>query len=130
MRRLAVAASLCCLLGVAFAWAADKKEEKKAANKKWTFIDLQPKANHKLKEDFHGNNFAGNNLESLPQGEQTLEGIKFKIGEGLIQLTSMQQEVADKPEKVEDIKVDAKFAKLHILHATGWRARDDTIIRQ
>jgi hypothetical protein len=122
MRRFA--ACLVCFLGVALAWAADDKKD----DKKWSFVDLQPKANQKLKEDFHGNAFPGNNLESLPQGEQTFEGVKFKIGEGLIQLTSTQQEVADKPEKVEGIKVDAACVKLHILHATGWRADDDTII--
>jgi hypothetical protein len=130
MRRLAVAATMCFLLGIAFAWAADEqKAEKKDKNaKKWVFVDLQSKANKKLKEDFHGSMFPGNNLESLPQGEQTFEGVKFKIGEKFIQLPSTQQEVAELPEKIEDIKVDAKVAKLHILHATGWRADDDTII--
>jgi beta-lactamase regulating signal transducer with metallopeptidase domain len=119
---------------IASAWAADDEKEekkaadKKAADKKWIFVDLQPKANHKLKEDFHGTRFPGNNLESLPQGEQTLEGVKFKIGESLIQLTSTMQEVADLPEKVEDIKVNAKFAKLHILQAVGWRADDDALV--
>src|SRR5438105_15964964 len=126
MPRFAIAAALCCVLGAALVWAADekkkddKKADKKDSDKKWILIDLQPKANHKLKDNFHGTDFQGNNLESLPQGEQTLEGIKFKIGEKYIQLTSTQAAVADMPEKVEGIKVDAKFAKLHILHATGW----------
>ena len=62
----------------------------------------------------------------LPAGEQTLEGVKFKIGEGMIQLGS--QTITDKPDKVEGIKVDKKFAKLHILHATGYATDDDTVI--
>jgi hypothetical protein len=82
-----------------------------------TYIDLQPKANQKLKDLFHSNT-EGNNLASLPTGEQKLEGVKFKIGEGLIQLGS--KVVQDRPEKVEGIKVDRTFTTLHILHATGY----------
>jgi hypothetical protein len=105
---------------------AKKADDKKAADKKWAFIDIQGKTNHKLKDDFHGGAFAGNNLANLPTGEQTLEGVKFKIGEGLIQLGGKMLE--DKPEKVEGIQVDKKLAKLHILHATGWNTDLDTII--
>src|SRR5437868_15064030 len=130
MRRLIFLMGVFCFLGVALAAADDKKEEKKddkkAASKKFSFIDLQPQSNHKLKEDFHSGDFPGNNLASLAAGEQTLEGVKFKIGEGLIQLGSKQ--VQDKPDKVEGIKVDKKFTKLHILHATGYSTDDDTII--
>ena len=81
------------------------------------YINLQAKANHKLKDNFHSNT-PGNSLAELPQGEQKLAGVKFKIGEGLIQLGS--QILNDKPEKVEGISVDRKFAKLHILHGTGY----------
>jgi len=48
------------------------------------FLDLQPHANQKLREAFGR---AGNDLAGLPTGEQTLAGVKFRIGEGLIQLT-------------------------------------------
>ena len=56
-----------------------------------------------------------------------MDGVKFKIGEKLIQLASA--ELKDSfPEKVEGIKVDAKFAKLHILQATGHSVEDDKVI--
>jgi hypothetical protein len=120
MRSYSVMAALICVLGATLTGVADDKK----SDKKWTCLDLQPKANQKLKEDFHDNAFPGNNLANLSQGEQTLEGVKFNIGEKLIQLTSTQESVAKMPEKVEGIKVDAKIAKLHILHATGWSAED------
>src|SRR5262249_35234569 len=88
-----------------------------APNATIVYINLQSKANHKLKDNFHSNT-PGNNLAELPQGEQKLAGLKFKIGERLIQLGS--QIPPDKPEKVEGISVGRKFVKLHILHATGY----------
>jgi hypothetical protein len=90
------------------------------------YIDLQPKGNQKLKDDFHSGNLPGNNLANLPTGKQTFAGVKFNIGDAAIQLGS--QRVEDKPEKVQGIKVDQKFDKLHILHATGYRAEEDTLI--
>jgi len=45
-----------------------------------------------------------------------LAGIKFKVGDGIIQLGSKAWK--DKPEKVEGIKIDRKVAKLHLLHST------------
>jgi hypothetical protein len=93
-----------------------------------TYVDLQPKANQKLKETFiSANNFEGNHLGELKQGKQTLEGFKFNIGEGMIYLAN--NKLKDKlPEKVEGIKVAAKFAHLHILHATAYRDAPDTVI--
>jgi len=127
MRRFIAALGLVCVLGVTLAWAAeDKKDTKKEAGKKFSYIDIQAKSNHKLADDFHSTNYPGNNLSSLPQGEQTLEEVKFKIGEKLMQLGSMQ--IADMPDKIEGIKVDRKLAKLHILHATGYSTDDDTTI--
>jgi hypothetical protein len=97
-----------------------------AKEKTVTYVDLQPKTNQKLKEPFHGSTDA-NDLADLKQEKQTLEGLKFNIGEGLIQLAN--ENLKDSlPEKVEGIKVDAKFAKLHILHAAGHSVADDTVI--
>jgi hypothetical protein len=103
---------------------------------KITYIDLQPKTNHKLKDNFHSGR-DGNNLSAVPQGEQKFEGVPFKVGEGLIQLGG--KTLPDLPEKVEGIPVGQVFAKLHILHATGygggpnqegsdWFVPDDTLI--
>src|SRR5207302_3508417 len=44
MRRLLASIGLCCFFLAALAWAADDKPaEKKAADKKFSYIDLQPK---------------------------------------------------------------------------------------
>jgi hypothetical protein len=64
----------------------------------------------------------GNNLTELPQGEQQLAGVKFKIGKGLIQLGSCV--LPGKPDKVDGIKVDRQFSRLHVLHATGNTQQD------
>jgi len=84
-----------------------------------TFIDLQEKANRRLVESWGGR--PDNNLSELPRGEQTLAGVKFKIGDGMIQLASRQRPKA--PEKV-GIDVDRMLAKLYILHGSEWAARD------
>jgi hypothetical protein len=89
-----------------------------AEEPKFAYIDLEAKATQKLAEKFGNDNREGNFL-TVPKGEQTFEKIKFKIGEGVIQLGS--KVLTEQPEKVEGIKVDKKLAKLHILHATGWR---------
>ena len=83
-------------------------------------LDLQPKANQKLAENFHNENFEGNNLAQLPRGESLFGDVRFKIEEKLIQLGC--KHVKDKPDKVEGIAVGKKFAKLYLLHATGFGA--------
>src|SRR4051812_6805906 len=88
--------------------------------KKFSYVDLQPKANQKLTDNFAGDE--GNSLASLPTGEQTLEGVKFKIGEGMIQLDSPFFK-DDKPDKVEGIPIGKTFAKLHIVQATQFGSR-------
>jgi hypothetical protein len=100
------------------------------------YIDLKAKANHKLKDPFHdAGTFKENNLAALKVGVQKLGGVKFKIGEGFLQLGSKL--LPNMPEKVEGIAVNRKLAKLHILHATGWGSSpegnpaheaDDTLI--
>jgi hypothetical protein len=77
------------------------------------FIDLQPKANHQLTEDFSAQ---GNNLGELPTGEKTFGGVRFKIGKGFVQLGSKVMD--NMPDKVEGLMVGKMFAQLHILHAT------------
>jgi hypothetical protein len=86
------------------------------ADAKFIFLDLQPNANHKLVDDLHET--PGTNLVNLGQGEQTLMGVPFKIGEKIIHLKGAH--VPKAPEKVEGIKVGEKFDRLHILHTTGY----------
>src|SRR5262249_24813460 len=106
MTRLLVGAVTWWCLSVAFANAGEAK---------FTAVDLQPQANQKLADNF-GSGREGNNLAELPKGEQTFEGVKFKIEDGLIQLGSKLLK-EQRPDKVEGIKVGKTFAKLHILHA-------------
>jgi hypothetical protein len=98
----------------------------KPTPEKYTPLDLKAKTNQKLKEDFHTGSFKGNNLSPLPRGKQKFGGVPFFIGEGLIQLGSSV--VKNKPAKVEGIAVGRTFGRLHILHATGWKADDGTVI--
>jgi RNA polymerase sigma factor (sigma-70 family) len=77
------------------------------------FLDLQPHATQRLSESFV---YDGNNLASLPRGEQTLGGVPFQIGDGLILLRGK----GNVPSKVEGIRADTNFSTLHVLHATHW----------
>ncbi len=128
MNSLSIAVMITCLLGMNSALYAVGPV---------TFIDLQPYANQKLNEGF-GTGHENNNLRDLPRGEQILGDCKFQIGEGLLQLGST---VVKKtmPEKIDGIKVDRKFTKLHILQAThcgggpiqpdnAWYVKDGTLI--
>src|SRR5262245_44039612 len=105
MKRLLVAAMLGWVLG-----AAPAPDDKKLFP-----VDLQPQANRKL-TDNQGSGTEGNHLKELPTGEQTFGGIRFKVGDGLIQLGSKLMDTM--PDKVEGIQVGRRCAKLHILHAT------------
>src|SRR6516164_7354262 len=80
------------------------------------FLDLQPKANQKLSDNFHSGANTGNNLANLPKGYQTFAGVKFHIGNSLIQLASPR--VPNKPARVKGIEVGQAFATMYILHAT------------
>jgi hypothetical protein len=116
--------SLAALAGIVFAGALTAAPAPEDAGP--FYIDLQPQANVKLKDDFHSGRYAGNNLANLPTGKQTFADVKFKIGDGLLQLGSSN--VPDKPDKIEGIKVGRAFKKLHFLHACGHKAPDDTVI--
>src|SRR5436305_15183190 len=80
--------------------------------KRCTLIDLGPQANQKLKDGYGSD---GNNLAALPAGEGNFGGVRFRIGDGLIRLSG--SESTDQPDKADGIKVNAKCAKLHVLHA-------------
>lgn len=106
MRHL-LATSCLCLTCCSLIFAEESKN-------RFTFIDLQPKANQVLNETF-SQNFPDAHLADLPQGEQKFDKVPFKIGPGCICLGSTLK--ADKPDKVE-IPVKRKLAKIFMLHAT------------
>jgi hypothetical protein len=87
-----------------------------------TCLDLQAKANLKLTEAL-GNAHPANTLAALPRGDQKLGGVKFEIGNRLIQLQGSAVPHAEGtkrfPAKVEGIPVGRTFAKLSVLHAAG-----------
>jgi RNA polymerase sigma factor (sigma-70 family) len=107
---------------------------------KFTFVDLQPKGNHKLSETL--GDFPGNNLAKLAQGVQDLRGTWYQVGERLIrvrgrrspepparkvdrlesEILQLSEEVQipepPAPEAVRGIPIDARFDALHILHST------------
>jgi hypothetical protein len=93
-----------------------------------SFIDLQPKANHKLADAFDPTG-RPNNLAEMPRGEQSFGGVRFKIADRLIHLGSNQR--PEWPKKVEGILVDKMVARLYIFHGTQWGlAADGTKIGQ
>ena len=103
------------LVGCAVLVASCFAAQRALAQKSIHYIDLNPYANRKLTGNL-GSGGQDNSLGELPSGEQTLGGIKFQVGPGLIQLGSTMLDSL--PEKVEDIVLDRKVAKLHFLHAT------------
>jgi hypothetical protein len=123
MKRFLILIVACGLSGARLAPAVPVNR----GQKETTFVDLQPKANAKVKENFQGGT-AGNNLAALPGGEQKLAGVRFQIGNRLIQLAGKGQN--NGPDKVEGIKVGRAFTRLYILHATGtgWGTKDGEVI--
>ncbi|MGQ9575935.1 MAG: redoxin family protein [Thermoguttaceae bacterium] len=87
---------------------------------KLVFADLQPKANWRLAQGQPDD--PDNHLGQLAPGEQTLEGVRYRIGESMIQLGN--KFLPDAPLKVEGIELDARAAKLYILHAARWCGED------
>jgi hypothetical protein len=111
--RDSISRTIACL--VAFSAAATVVAAVDEPAKAWRFLDIQDKANAELNAD--QGNYEGNNLKEVPRGEQTLAEARFKVGEKFIHIRGDKE--PDLPEKVEGIKVDSAFEKLHILHSTG-----------
>jgi serine/threonine protein kinase/Flp pilus assembly protein TadD len=85
---------------------------------KFTSVDLQPRANQKLNDNF---GTEGNNLVEVGKDPRTFDGVNFNLGPGIIQLGS--NALKSKPAKVEGIQVGNKCGKIHILHATQFGTR-------
>jgi hypothetical protein len=83
------------------------------SNREFSYADLQPYSNFKLAEPVGGNNRA-----ELGEGEKSLAGVKFYIGEGFVQLGSTVYREA--PDKITGIKIGKLCDTLHLLHATGY----------
>ncbi len=79
----------------------------------YQYVDLGPKGNQALGQDI---GVEGNNLKEVPQGKHDFAGTKFKVGEKMVHVRGASK--PELPEKVEGIKVGARFDKLHILQST------------
>lgn len=78
-----------------------------------TKLSIQDKANVSL--DATLGRIEGNDLKSLPRGEQTFNNVPFEIGKKLLQT---RPKVIDKlPEKIEGLEIKKTISKLHILQA-------------
>jgi hypothetical protein len=86
---------------------------------RFIYLNLQPQANVGL-------DATDNSLAELPKGEQDFAGVKFNIGEKLIQVGGSKGE--GKPEKVEGIKVGMTCRRFHFLHACHGSARKGATI--
>ncbi|HEU4752481.1 MAG TPA: hypothetical protein VFU47_05180 [Armatimonadota bacterium] len=109
MRPSRLPVALVCAAAVLLARAA-------ASESRFVFVDLQPKANHRLNEELHKS--AGNHLGNLPQGEYRFEDSRWKIGEMMLHLKS--ENVPEAPEKIDGLKVGARCDRLHFLHTCGY----------
>ena len=98
---------------------------------KLVFVDLQSLANRKLTDST--GEIAGNDLKDLSPGEQTLAGVKFRIGKGVLQLAG--KKLPAMPAKIEGLRVHTRVIRLYILHATQFadaphQVNDGTTIGQ
>lgn len=112
----------------AIGYSAAREPSPPASGVKFTFVDIQPKGNHKLADTL--GSLAGNHLADVPQGKQTLGCSVFNIGERLIRVRG--QRAPDPPKAVRGIAIGEKFDTFHILHSTmfgnGFEVEDGTEI--
>jgi len=99
--------------------AQEAAENKTGAGKpqqgNYVFADLQPLANHKLKDSFNPEG-KDNSLRSLPQGAQEFCQIRFRVGPGFIRLGGNQR--TELPRTMNAIAVGSLCQKLHFLLGT------------
>lgn len=94
-------------------------------------IDLSAYYNDSLETGWQHQLMPGNNLATLPQGRQVLDGVEFDVP-GIVQLTSRKLQsyatATNFPESIEGIVIGRTCQRLHFLHATGWDAIAGTSI--
>ena len=79
-------------------------------------LDLGAHANQKRGDKFSPT--AGNDLQELPEGEQTLAGVKLRVADRVIQLAGTR--LPEAPPRVEGIPVQRRANRLYILQGTQW----------
>ena len=87
-------------------------------------IDLFSSYNAELSNCWFNSKWRGNDLATLPEGFQQLDGIAFDI-RGLIQLGGIHPALRPGyPRDVSGIKTGVHAQALHFLHAYGWTVED------
>ena len=140
------ALGLCLALGALGAWwamAANRRAVRPAAARsgatpaldrparasRFQTVDLQPWGNLALDDGFVDTGTGppvGNDLASLPRGDQTFDGIPFAIGQRMIRLHGRRAPAATN--QVRGIRVGAAFDRIHVLHAVhGWVRTGDEV---
>ena len=94
----------------------------------YRYVDLGPKGNQALAQDI---GVKGNHLKEVPQGKHDFAGTTFQVGEKMVHVRGESK--SELPEKVEGIKVGARFDNLHILQSTEFgemprKVKDGTAI--
>lgn len=107
MSRLLLILALCGLVNLASA------EEKR----RFAVVDLKDKFTQQRPEKAIREQPEANFL-TIEAGYQTLGGVKFIVGEGVVQLGS--KALPNLPMEVDGIQIGRKFSELHILHATNY----------
>jgi WD40 repeat protein/tRNA A-37 threonylcarbamoyl transferase component Bud32/peroxiredoxin/ribosomal protein S27E len=84
-------------------------------------IDLQAKANGKRTGSAEAQGAPDNLLGGLPGGDQVLQGVAFKIGDGLLRIRSTT--LPNAPESITGLVVGARLRRIFFLHAGEWGTR-------
>ena len=87
-------------------------------------LDLKGKSNQQINDLSGGGDFEGNGLAELPRGEPVLGGVRFRVGDTMIQLGSTNLDSA--PKQLEGIPVGRQVARIYLLHGTQWGDPDET----
>jgi len=92
-------------------------------------LDLSAYYNAAFQQNWHNPKDVGNNLELLPRGIQSFNGIQYDV-RGVIQLDSqgISQTQPGYPEEVAGIKIGRRCTKLYFLQGAGWTEKDGTAI--
>jgi tetratricopeptide (TPR) repeat protein len=84
-------------------------------------LDLSPFYNAALHEDWHGRQWKGNNLATLPTGQRTFGGVEFDV-RGVVQLAGVEidKHAPGFPKEASRIPVRRIARRIHFLHASAW----------
>ena len=83
---------------------------------RFSFVDIRSRVNWRHNESIPAGR--DDDFRELPQGVNDFNAVKFAVCEGSVQLGSKIGRSF--PKRVNGIRIDRTFEKLHVLHATRW----------